>query len=319
LLASIGIKGTSTAAYSLKSLKLKFDETIDNTQHTIIMPSKHLPNHHFNKIKKISLRNSGNDFHGSFIKDISYTQLAIDMGLDLELTYNRDVEVFVNSNFYGLMHLRTEKSDGAISNLLQVKKKDVNIIKINHLGDGQEEIEFKDGDKEILQNLVDQVQSGNTAELLQLIDINSFMDYIAYENFIGNSDWPFNNVQLYSVADGRFRFFLYDLDFAGTRDLFFAEDHNKQGFLYHMYQALMQDPEFSQKLIQRNKEIYHKATYENFEAIINDNANRIENEIVYNISKYQVPSSRVVWYYEIEKVLNQFQSRRSAYAKHYNL
>lgn len=63
------------------------------------------------------------------------------------------------------------------------------------------------------------------SELCQYVDIDNFIDYIACEVFVGNDDWPGNNIKYWRNieetvnpaqpgADGKFRFQLHDLDLA---------------------------------------------------------------------------------------------------------
>jgi len=317
--AEFGIKGSSTAAYPLKSLKVKFENNLDNSDGSIIDVKKHLPLHDLSTIRNFSLRNSGNDFYNSFIKDVCYSQMAVDMGLDVELGYDRSVQVFVNGSFYGLLHLRTEKNKTALSKLLGVSKGDLNIIKINHIGGGEEEIEYKAGDAAILNELVTAVFAHDTQKLKELVDVQSYIDYVVYQDYIGNSDWPFNNVQLYSVLDGKFRFFLYDLDFAGTRDKFFVLSDNALGFLYNIYQGLEKDPVIKAQIKQAQKDILNYCNNYKFRAVVDNHANDIEQDILYNIKKYKVPANSAAWYLEIEKLLEQFELRRRGYEKFYDL
>ncbi len=318
-LIEISIKGSFTAEYPLKSLKIKFDKNQDNSTGSILNVEDKLANHHLDVIRNFSLRNSGNDFYESYIKDISYSQLAIDMKLDLELSYYRIVQVFVNDKFYGLLNMRTEKNRTALSKLMDVSKGDLNIIKINHIGGGVEELEYKHGDEAKMNELVTAVFSRNTTKLKELLDLQNVADYIAYQDFIGNSDWPFNNVEIYSVVDGKFRFFLYDLDFAGTRNKYFFLDDNPNGFVYNMFKALMEDDATKAMFEESQRKIVNYAHTSKFKQIVRANAHRIENEISYNISKYAVPSSHAEWYLELEKVQNQYELRRDEYIDYYGL
>jgi len=317
--AEFGIKGSSTASYPLKSLKVKFENTLDNSQGYIIDVEKHLPIHDFSKIRNFSLRNSGNDFYESFIKDVCYSDMAAGMGLDMELSYDRSVQVFVNSSFYGLLHLRTEKNKTALSKLLDVEKDDLNILKIGHIGGGEEEIEFKDGDEAIMNELVTAVFAHDTEKLKEMVDVTSFIEYVTYQDFIGNSDWPFNNVQLYSVLDGKFRFFLYDLDFAGTRDKYFVLTDNDLGFLYNMYLGLKKDATIAAQMKQSQLDILNYCSNDRFRRIVDKKATEIEYEIIYNISKYQIPATSASWYLQIENLLEQFELRRKGYKDFYKL
>lgn len=312
-------KGSATLWYPLKSLKVKFKSKVNNSLKHIIEPERILPNHHLDELKKISLRNSGSDFYKTFICDISFTELAIRLGLDVELGYHKPVHVFVNDQYYGLLNLRTEKDDNSLGKLLQVDNDDLNILKIvNDIG--SERIEFKDGDENLLQALVDATRSGDLEYLLQHVDLNSFADYVIYEDFIGNSDWPYNNVEIYSVGTlGKFRFFLYDMDMAIIHDKYTAIEDEKQNVINQMYRTLMQDAHFSQLIIERRTYIFQHSTEELFNNILDENARKIENEIDYNIAKFGIPNSKLAWYYEIQRMKEQFDFRKQYYGKHYNL
>lgn len=314
------IKGTSTVFYDLKSLKVKFNTKVNNQIIPIIQVENPLPGHHLEVLKKISLRNSGNDFYETFIKDISYTELAIQLGLDLELTYYKPVQVFINHQYYGLLNLRTEKDDNSLGKLLEVDNDEVNILKISHIGDGQEIIGFGSGDSIVIQNFIDAVNRRDTPFLLENIDLSCFADYIIFEDYIGNSDWPYNNVQIYNVGpSGKFRFFLYDLDFAADQDKHFVAESSYNGFLKLLYEALKEDADFIDLLQKRQAYIYEKATVNLFEEILDKNAHRIENDIVYNIAKYQTPSNQVMWYYDLQRLGEKFETRRKLFKWYYQL
>lgn len=313
------IKGAATVYFPLKSLKVKFKSKVNNKLKHILEPESILPNHHLDELKKISLRNSGNDLYKTFLCDISFTEMAIRLGLDLELSYYKPVQVFVNEEYYGLLNLRTEKDDNSLGKLLQVDNDDLNILKINN-NNGIEELEIKDGQEAILYNLIYAAQSKDLNYLLEHIDLNSFADYIVYEDFIGNSDWPNNNVEIYSVgSSGKFRFFLYDLDMGVLKDKYIAIDGNQENLILQIYQTLIQNPDFSQSIVNKRISIYNHCSTQLFYEIVDKNARKIEKEIDYNIVKYEIPKNKLEWYYEIQRLKEQFDFRRQYYAKHYHL
>lgn len=314
------IKGTSTVFYDLKSLKVKFNKKVNNQIIPIIQVENPLANHHLEVLKKISLRNSGNDFYGTFIKDISYSELAIQLGLDLELSYYKPVQVFINHQYYGLLNLRTEKDDNSLGKLLDVDNDDINILKISHIGDGQEIIGFSSGDSLIIQTFIDAVKRKDTPFLLENVDLSCFADYIIFEDYIGNSDWPYNNVQIYNVGpQGKFRFFLYDLDFAADKDKLFVAETSYNGFLKLLYDALIEDAHFVELLQKRQAYIYKNATVDLFDHILGINGHRIEKDIIYNIAKYQTPNNEIMWYYDMQRLSEKFETRRKLFKWYYQL
>ena len=85
--------------------------------------------------------------------------------------------------------------------------------------------EFVNGTNEAYLRLVQLSERINDAgvydQVKALLDIDEFTNYMATELYIGNDDWPNNNVKAYrSQMDGRFRFVCFDLDYA-----FNAWDH----------------------------------------------------------------------------------------------
>ena len=70
-----------------------------------------------------------------------------------------------------------------------------------------------------------------------LLDIEDFINYMAIQFYIGNSDWPFNNVKGFrDRKDGRFHFVLFDLDGVfnvhSPFDIFFGMEIRKNDPLY---------------------------------------------------------------------------------------
>ena len=64
-------------------------------------------------------------------KDLSYTKLAINAGLNLDLTYGEQTVVFVNNDFLGVMNLRTEANAYGVSRLYGVSENEITLAKIN--------------------------------------------------------------------------------------------------------------------------------------------------------------------------------------------
>ena len=116
------IKGNFSTRFLLKTIGVKFEDKYDNRNRSLINPEQILPHHSLDKIKAIRLRNSGNDFEKTMVKDLSITQLAINAGLDLDLTYGEPSLVFINNKFHGLLNIRTEANTNGMAGLYDAKK-----------------------------------------------------------------------------------------------------------------------------------------------------------------------------------------------------
>ena len=320
---SIEIKGTSSATYPLKSLGIKFDDSVDNHVLPVFIPitGVHTTRHRFDKIKSMRLRNSGNDFHNTMIKDITYSKLAIENKLDLEFMYYEPVHAFINGKYYGFLNLRTEKNQNGISRLLgDHSKNDIIQIKIEDDPNGWG-MTFKGKNDARLQSYVDAIKSKNREYLERETDLNSFIDYVVYNDFIGNTDWPHNNIIIYSLLDEKFRFILYDLDFAGTRDKYFINNNlDKDEFLIALFNVLITNPETEKLLKDTQKRMFNNGfSVYNFENAINFNADIIEYDIQYNISKFNIPADNIEFYLNVQILIDEYKFRVDSYKKHYKL
>ena len=319
------IKGSSSAAFSLKSLGVKFDKTFDNKERKLLNPSIVLPNHSLDKIKAVRLRNSGNDFKETLLKDISYTQLAISAGLDIELMYFEPAIVFVNNSFLGLMNLRSEANRNGMYRLNKADKDDITLAKIENPGI----IVKKNGDFDRIDQLFEAIEIKNTAFLKEEIDLNNFIDYVIFQTHIANIDWPYNNVRLYSVKDKPFRFILFDLDRVNTRQienhpLTFIQDpysvNNEEAIknpITDLFNILYADTDFKNTYDNRYEELLknNAFSFSKFNQIIDDNFNAINKYMPLHIDKYSDINSMIEWYRNIELLKAEFKKREEILEK----
>ena len=123
--------------------------------------------------------------------------------------------VFLNGEYWGIYNLQERFSDNYVEEYHNIKKKNVLIIKNDEIDEGSEsnyhyyeelksfftDNTFADNDKyELAQNY---------------IDVNEFASYMATQLYVGNIDWPGNNVRVYkdiSKADSKWHFMMYDTD-----------------------------------------------------------------------------------------------------------
>ena len=168
---------------------------------------------------KITLRNGGND-EKTKIRD----------RLNQEMVQNRaygtqaqtECVVFLDGEFWGTYNIVEKIGKEYISDHYKVKKGSVCMIKTDELSDGTDQGK---ADYEQLKQLA---QSANYtdpsvyAQFSDLIDIQSFADYMATELIVGNSDFGNNNYALWKTevvdpdkqyADGKWRFILFDTEY----------------------------------------------------------------------------------------------------------
>ncbi|MCK5816174.1 MAG: CotH kinase family protein [Flavobacteriaceae bacterium] len=315
-LVELQIKGSYSTKFPLKSLGMKFDNTYNNAEnnYNLIDPDL-LPFHNVDEIKSFRLRNSGNDFELTMVKDMSYTKLAIDAGLNIDVMYAEQMVVFVNNSFLGILNFRTEKNDKGVSRLYGVSKNDITLAKIEHPGI----LVKKDGDFDKIDAFENAIKQGDYNYIVSEVEITNVIDYFIYESFIGNGDWPINNVLFFAIEDGPFRFLLYDLDLA-SHDL----RRSPMKYIYNktanlgtgLFDVLYSNPDFKLQYDTRWNELMESdlLTSHRFDNIVNTYKENVEVEMKLQIDKYKKPETLTNWYINLEELKNKFK-RRENYVK----
>lgn len=305
--ATIEIKGAGSAQFDMKSIGIVFEESVDNQDLQLIPTAQALPNDHLSTLTSVRLRNSGNDFGNTQLKDLALTELAIRNSIDIELKYGKPVHAFVNGRYFGLLNLRTENDLVALGDLLTVSQESITIMKMDF---PNKDLDFREGDEALAQQVIDAIEQEDANALEGLIDIDNFIDYILFEDYVGNIDWPHNNAKMYSVDGSKFRFLLYDLDWAAMRNKtqrlpkmeYLDDDISK------IYQILRShDDGFIAALETRQAELYAMLSTSQFNEIVDEMAGRIAPEIGYLIQRWGPPHSKFEWQMHIDRLKQDFE------------
>lgn len=173
------------------------------------------------KFDKITLRNGGNDhilhFRDAFIQD-----LAKESGIDIMAS--DPYLLFINGEFWGFYLLREKPEDYYIQSHYGIDETNVTVIKNGSLESGTEEA-FEDYRSFCKwASSADMNIEANYKRFCEQIDVKSFMDYIAIETYVNNTDWASGYLNNWMVwrseiidpdlerADKKWRYILYDLD-----------------------------------------------------------------------------------------------------------
>ena len=165
--------------------------------------------------RTLQIRNGGNDTQGRFI-DPSLQVILGSSGLDIDYQSYQPVHEFINGEYVGLLNMREPNNK--------------HYVYANYGWDDDVIDQFEmSPDSGYIQNcgtpdaffeLVD-VLSPNAAnpqtyeEICRVLDIDAYINYMAAQMYLGGTDFPQNNVKGFRHRDnGRFRFVVFDLDFA---------------------------------------------------------------------------------------------------------
>ena len=164
----------------------------------------------YSKFQAFILRNSGNDWLKSQIKDAANTSLMY--GADLEYQSHRSVASYLNGEYWGLYNIREKVNEHFLASKANVNPDDIDILTNN--------AEIVHGTNEEYLNLINFI-SGNSLSITEnyeyvksQIDIDNFIIHNVIQIYGNNRDWPGNNIKFWKSEGGKWRWILYDTDFA---------------------------------------------------------------------------------------------------------
>lgn len=303
------VKGAGSVDYTLKSLEVIFQTPLDNDRFKIFSNHKLAQQINLSQLKNLRLRNSGQDFTKTMVKDKALTLLAENSKLDfLTMKVGEPTHVFVNNNYYGLLNIRTESNLNSIAKQSEVSVDEVVVYKVD-VDNGN--IEYNEGNYLLTTDLEAAIDRGDPREMSDLVSETSLIDYIVFQDYIGNTDWPHNNIRMYSVNEEPFRFVLYDLDHASekTKNPLLPELEYVSHDLGKMYRAFRKIEGFDARLKTRQKELYKVLTPQIFYELVDQQTEKIRMDIQYQIAEHGFPISVYKWNWEVDKMKRDFEMR----------
>ena len=169
--------------------------------------------------------------------------------------------LFINGEYWGFYFLTENYNKNYISDHYGVKDSNVIMVKNGSLKEGNESDMQHYLDMKDFISLNDMSVAKNYQEACELIDVNSYIDYYAFQIYIGrNNDWPKNNYALWRTqksesvpyGDCKWRWMLFDLNSGGMSNVTLQEDtltyvlENDSVFA-----SLWNSPEFRHSFLER--------------------------------------------------------------------
>ena len=245
---NISVSGGWTRKASPRSMKLKSNKIFDGQNH---LDYPFFPQKPYIRSKTLLVRNGGNDvwdYHARFT-DPALSTVIQRSGIDLDVQSFVQVAEYINGKFKGVLNLREPNND--------------KFVYANH-GYDDDEIDmfenntFKNGTQEVFNRLcliaADSDDPTTYEQVKSLLDVDEFINYMAVELYLGNDDWPDNNLKAYrSRQDGRYRYVCFDLDFAfnnrGRNSFSQALDNFKSVKTVSLFLNLLENDTFRRQFI----------------------------------------------------------------------
>lgn len=289
-----------------------------------------------NTFSSLRLRAFGNDWRRSMFRDALSQKLVEDLNLGTQ-AYQPCV-LLINGEYFGVYEIRENRDERFFEEHFGIRDK--NLVKMELFGLTRENAD--EYGKEFLDLIHFAIQEDLSftekyAYVKSKLDVEQFIDYVLIEQYLYNVDWPENNALVFKsidthvdskYEDGRWRFMLYDLDYAINYP---AENNyeklmSEENYVSILLRGLLENEEFLEKYVERFEELLENC-FEPSKALTLQE--EFENEFVPEIEEtlqrwnvYQADGSLVkevkeeYWHEKMED-LRKFFVERPGYAREY--
>lgn len=256
-----------------------------------VMEYPFFPDKELTTYKAITLRQSGQDWNMSMIRDTMMTSLLSETDLDYQAY--RPVVVFLNGAYWGIYNIRERINEHYIAYNHNVDPNKVDLLQANHTvraGSADDYIALR---SYIARN--DMRNPDHYAYVQTKMDVTNYIDYWIAQIYFGNTDSV--NIRFWREQsdEGKWRWIVYDLDWG-----FFTWNHNTLVYVTHpdgtgyarglwttIIYNLMQNADFRQEFIERFA--YHMNntfTKDRVLASIELRVSEIESEVPRHLSRW---------------------------------
>jgi len=161
------------------------------------------------KLKSLMLRNSGNDWRATMMRDAALISL-VEKRMNLDYLAYEPAVIFINGVYYGIQNMRERGNEDLIFSNYGLKEEEIILLEEWDLPWSWE-----------YRQLYEYIGSYNMANennynrVLDMMDMDNFIDYMITELYYANTDWPMKNIKTWKKIDGgKWRWILYDTDLA---------------------------------------------------------------------------------------------------------
>ncbi|MBP5496392.1 MAG: CotH kinase family protein [Bacteroidales bacterium] len=275
------------------------------------------------KDKRLVLRPFGNAWTSAGIQDYFCQQIAA--GLNFDALECKPVALFLNGEYWGIYYLEQKPDEKFIAKRHGFDPDSVRLVR-DWAGHNDHGIDS--GFVAMMRWLktADLADPKQYAQISGWVDIPSFIDYVLFETFIGNRDWPANNMRCWSAEGSPWRFIFFDGD--GVRTTKFNAVQNA---LYDgadltwptsseatlLLRKLLENKDFKEKLRARLKELrrekFRWSAFSNIDvemsSVFGVCVNDVEAEIASQSARFGYPKSVKAWKRDVRRLRRYFKRR----------
>ncbi|MDD2461800.1 MAG: CotH kinase family protein, partial [Kiritimatiellae bacterium] len=281
--------------------------------------------------KRILLRNSGNDWSATGLRDAMMQRLFRPLARTDTQDYSPAV-VYVNGEYWGVQNIREHYSRYLLERKYGVDPDTLDLVKAIA---GSEAMEIDEGDDADYKEVLAYVKANDLSQaehfdwVERRMDLENLIDHYACEIYCCNTDWPGNNLGLWRLRtafapnapyghDGRWRWLMYDTDHgfgqssSVNTDMMTQARRSSRGVCQPHFDRLLANTDFRARFLNRFTDLLNTAFVPaRVHRIIDETAALVESEMPRHIARWGRMGSFAIWQTRINS-LKTFASGRPA-------
>lgn len=165
------------------------------------------------KNKTLQIRNGGND-NTCRIKDAALQQIVARSGIDVDYQAYQPVAQFINGVYKGTINMREPNNKHFVYSNYGIDDEELDQFEMSPDSGYVQNCGTKEAFSQLVALSKQSSDENVYQQICQMLDIDAYCNYMAIELYLGNWDWPQNNVKGYRprLENGKFRFVLFDMD-----------------------------------------------------------------------------------------------------------
>ena len=164
------------------------------------------------ELKTLLLRNSGNEWNVTMFRD-GFMQTIAQGKLNIDYLSFQPAVLFLNGQYWGIHNIREKVGDDYIASNYGISEDSIDILQNNAQVDVGSNTHYN--------NMINYIKTNTIAlpvhynYVCTQMDMDNYLDYIILQMFLGNTDWPGNNIKYWRPQrpDGKWRWIIFDTDF----------------------------------------------------------------------------------------------------------
>jgi hypothetical protein len=218
VLLGIKIHGGTTRALPQKSFRLITRGGYGPTE----MACQVFPEKPTQVYRRLILRNAGNDWCLTHMRDGFVHNLAARIGLDHQAY--RPVHTYLNGVYWGVYNIRELIDAYYLADNHGIDPGSIDLLELN--------AEVMEGSAEQYNDLLGYLHTHDLADdeafayVTERMDVENYADYVILRVFCANTDWPANNLRYWrsDELDGKWRWIIYDTELGLGLNRYGAQD-----------------------------------------------------------------------------------------------